>query len=236
VIEYLKDCFVPNVPDSKKPRGQNNSYEIHVVPVVPNVPKETTDPANTCHVPPASQTEAEGGGKMADKNADIYVFSGDSGDIGYNVDSTNENPVPRAEKSLGTLGTNVLNALIAAGRWRNTNQIAKAVNLPVGDVLLCMEALLKAGLVERGGGPIYIWKAAVAILEEREGSLAKEANYANEGVGELAASMRQLEAAGVLIALCDDGSMRVTLTEPERRMLDSFTKRYGGKVEWKVKP
>jgi hypothetical protein len=77
--------------------------------------------------------------------------------------------------------------------------------------------------------------------------------------GELEASMRRLEAADVLIAVWDDGSVRVIqsdidsqqaradagtvytpqdmyyfvlLTTHERRMLHEFKERFGGSVEW----
>jgi len=76
-------------------------------------------------------------------------------------------------------------------------------------------------------------------------------------------SMRRLEADGVLIAVWEDGSMRVVVAEAEtvqaiddggtiycpqdmyyyvqlepdeRRTLQEFKKRYGGETEWKVEP
>jgi hypothetical protein len=82
-------------------------------------------------------------------------------------------------------------------------------------------------------------------------------------IQQLEASMKRLESADVLLAISEDGDLRivhtdadarkaagdgftiytprdayiyVTLTEHERRMLHSFKKRFGGTTEWKVKP
>jgi hypothetical protein len=97
-------------------------------------------------------------------------------------------------------------------------------------------------------------------------SAKKQANDAKEGrceIDELFESMQSLEAAGIYIAVREDGSMRlvvtereaghsidggatayspqdmyeyVTLTERERRMLHDFKKRFGGTIEWKLNP
>lgn len=96
----------------------------------------------------------------------------------------------------------------------------------------------------------------------RDNSNAKETNLTKEVSDGLDASRQRLEAAGVSIAVFDDGSMRVltsqpdtlaaikdggtvyspkdmlmyvTLTERERRMLHSFKKQFGGTMEWETR-
>ena len=62
----------------------------------------------------------------------------------------------------------VLDTMISIGTWKTTRQIAKAVNLPVDQVLPVLETLFKAGSVDRSPGPIFIWKAATSGSHGRQ--------------------------------------------------------------------
>jgi hypothetical protein len=60
----------------------------------------------------------------------------------------------------------ILQALIAAGTWRTTRQIATAAKMTEQETLSTLEGLYADGTAERDGGPIFIWKAVTASTDK----------------------------------------------------------------------
>jgi hypothetical protein len=84
---------------------------------------------------------------------------------------------PELVQLVQKIKADVLQALITIGTWRTTKQIAAAVNRTEEAVLPILEALRGVGSLDRDGGPIDIWKAA--IEEPRDGKMkASEAGSA----------------------------------------------------------
>src|SRR5262249_2138113 len=124
----------------------------------------------------------------------------------------------------------------------------------VDDILHDVQA---AGLILQIDPPDLIVRPADLLTPDLEARLKTHKTDVLRRL-ELEASIKRLEAAGITIAIWEDGSMRVLvtdsvqtidaggtiysprdmyhfvqLTEKERRMLHSFKKRFGGIPEWR---
>ena len=120
----------------------------------------------------------------------------------------------------------------------------------------------KAGAELRTDPPGLVIRPAGRISPELKARLKEQTAEILRKL-ELEASQKRLEAAGVCIAVWEDGSMRVVLSEGEtvaaiddgytiyssqdiyfyvqlepheRRMLHHFKRKFGGITEWRMKP
>ena len=137
------------------------------------------------------------------------------------------------------------------------------------NVIQLINEVRQAGVILRADPPDLIIRPASRVsadlkarLRDRKADILRELELEaldSEAVG-LKTSIRRLEAANVLLAISEDGLLRivhteaeanqavmdgltiytpkdayayVTLRERERRMLHDFKRRFGGSIEWK---
>jgi hypothetical protein len=132
----------------------------------------------------------------------------------------------------------------------------------VTDVLELINEVRGAGVILRADPPDLIIRPA-GLVRPRLKAQLKERKAEVLQLLELEASMKRLEQAGVCIAIWDDGSMHVVITERETRvaieggatvyspqdmfvyvqllphersMLHEFKKKFGGATEWRIRP